>query len=510
MSRAVGAKDTDDRTNGTTARASRAHSGGEGSQSWLRRVLVLGLLAGLITPVLMMVFASSASARDGKDDDPDNYSLYQLASNANSYFSQENSPEGKSDPADRMTDDWREVTHNAATGGDMLGYADPKFSIGHIVGWLFAEISGSSQTVGYGTLTATDGGEDTDIYAGMLDYAHFGATNAGLGLDTMSSGIGGQIVGMIGGSLIWVLYALALATSMLFYLITQLLKIINPFLWFGQAVSAINTTFGEGMTRGNDAPAPLKGLANFVDTWYGMINSIAWEALVPLFIALTVTGLILFKKMDRGSAIKKLIVRIVYIGVGLPLIGSLYTGVLDKFDDSLLGQHSGPTRVVLSTYVDFESWAMNDRLGIPDAAEIAWDNGQRGRDDVGAHQRAGDQQAVARKHLRWHQRREEVNGRPVRVARGHGGRQPPGGRRRQRGFHDVPGSSATTSPATRSQPATSSPASRVRSPNSTWTPMTRRHGSSATTAATAMSTPSARTRMPNRPSTRCSPSATRV
>src|SRR5207248_8675870 len=185
------------------------------------------------------------------------------------------------------------------------------------------------------------------------DYALFGATNADLGLDTMSSGIGGQIVGMLGGSLIWVLYALALATSMLFSLIIQLLKIINPFLWFGQAVSAINTTFGEGMTRGNSAPAPLKGLANFVDTWYGMINSIAWEALVPLFIALTVIGLILFKKMDRGSAVKKLVVRIVYIGVGLPLIGSLYTGVLDKFDDSLLGQHSGPTRVVLSTYVDF-------------------------------------------------------------------------------------------------------------------------------------------------------------
>jgi hypothetical protein len=67
--------------------------------------------------------------------------------------------------------------------------------------------------------------------------------------------------------------------------------------------------------------------------------------------------------MDRGSAIKKLIIRVVFIGVGLPLLGSMYTGVLDKFDDSLLGQHAGPTRVVLSTYVDFEAWMMNDRLG---------------------------------------------------------------------------------------------------------------------------------------------------
>ncbi|SFQ68005.1 hypothetical protein SAMN05421854_1196 [Amycolatopsis rubida] len=55
---------------------------------------------------------------------------------------------------------------------------------------------------------------------------------------------------------------------------------------------------------------------------------------------------------------------------------------LDKFDDSLLGQHSGPTRVVLSTYVDFQSWAMNDHLGIPDAAQIAWDRGRANADSM--------------------------------------------------------------------------------------------------------------------------------
>ncbi|MFB7918952.1 hypothetical protein [Streptomyces sp. NPDC056061] len=327
----------------------------------------------LLAPLLMTAFASSASA---DDKERDNYSLYQLASNASMYFSQENSPEGSNDPAKRMTDQWRSVTSDPATGGDMLGYADSEFSLGNIVGWLFAEISGSSQTIGYGTLTATDSEEGTDIYAGMLDYAHYGAANADLGLDTMSSGIGGQILGMIGGSVIWVLYALSLAVGMLFYLTIQILKLINPFLWFGQAVSAINQTFGEGMTRGQDAPAALRGLSHFVNDWYGLINDIAWQALVPLFVGFLIIGLVLFKKMDRGSAVKKLIVRLVFLGAGLPLLGSMYTGVLDKFDDSLMGQHSGPTRVVLSTYVDFEAWAMKDRLGIPDAATIAWANGQ--------------------------------------------------------------------------------------------------------------------------------------
>ncbi|UJW28650.1 hypothetical protein L3Q67_25635 [Saccharothrix sp. AJ9571] len=383
MSRIAAPRDRED-TGIARGRRARSRSGAH-ARIVLARVLVLGLLAVLTVPLLATALAPATSAADDEDE-RDNYSLYQLASNASSYFSQENSPEGQADPADRMTEDWQKVTSSPATGGDMLGYADPEFSLGDVVGWLFAEMSGSSQTIGYGTLTAADGdGDGADIYAGMLDYAHFGATNADLGLDTMSSGIGGLIVSMIGGSGIWVLYALALAAGTLFYLIIQLLKLVNPFMWFYQAVSAVNETFGQGMVCATDSTGAetchtgggaLAGLQTWISDWYGVLTSIAWEVLVPLFLAFTVIALVLFKKMDRGAAIKKLVVRLVFIGVGLPLLGSLYTGVLDKFDDSLLGQHSGPTRVVLSTYVDFEAWAMRDRLGIPDAASIAWNNGQ--------------------------------------------------------------------------------------------------------------------------------------
>ncbi|QWF85923.1 hypothetical protein [Amycolatopsis sp. CA-230715] len=387
----------DDTTDGIATHGQRARPlPGRGIRARVRRVAVLGLLAAVLVPLLTTIFTSSAVADEDSDSsdkkkERENYSLYQLASNASTYFSEANSPKGETDPADRMTEDWRTVTSRPPSGGDMLGYADPEFSLGNVVGWLFAEISGSSQTISYDTLKATDGGKGTDIYAGMVDYAHFGATNADLGLDSMSSGIGGEIAGMISGSLIWLLYALALAVSMSFYLIIQMLKLVNPFSWFYQAVTSINGTFGDGMVCATDSAGAetchkgggaLAGLQNWISDWYGVLNSLAWQALVPIFLALTVVGLIMFKKMDRGSAIKKLVVRVLYIGLGLPLVGSLYTGVLDKFDDSLLGQHAGPTRVVLSTYVDFNAWAMNDRLGIPDAAQISWDNGQASTNSI--------------------------------------------------------------------------------------------------------------------------------
>lgn len=346
---------------------------GHGNGVARRGRLALGLLATLLVPVFMMATSSPASADDKKERD--NYSLYQMASNASSYFSEQNSPQNDKG----MHENWKPVTSSPASGGSMLGYADPEFSLGNIVGWFFAEVSGSSQTVTYETLAAKDD-KGNARYSGMLDYAHFGAANNDLGLDTMSSGIGGQIVSVIGGSIIWILYALALAVGTLFYVIIQFLKLINPFMWFYSAVAAVNPALAEGMTGGDRGGGALSGLQHWVSGWYGLLVDISWQALVPIFTGFLLIGLVMFKKMDRGSAIKKLIVRVVFIGVGLPLVGSMYSGVLGKFDDSVLGQHAGPTRVVLSTYVDFEAWMMNDRLGIPDQATVSWNGDQASPD----------------------------------------------------------------------------------------------------------------------------------
>jgi hypothetical protein len=87
----------------------------------LLRVLGLAVLAALVAPLLMTAFAPSAHADD--KEEPDNYSLYALSSNASTYFSQENAPKN-----DGLHENWDPITSNPATGGAMLGYADPEFS----------------------------------------------------------------------------------------------------------------------------------------------------------------------------------------------------------------------------------------------------------------------------------------------------------------------------------------------------------------------------------------------
>lgn len=349
----------------------------------LVRVLVVVLMALLIVPMVFSITPASA-AKD--DEEADNYSLYQLASNASSYFAQENSPVGKGD----LAKNWGEVTDSAADGGSMLGYADPDFSLGDAVGWAFNEVSGSSQSVRYETfVTPAEANSDAN-YSGMLDYAHFGAANNSLGLDSMSSGIGGSMLAMISGSIVWILYALALAISTTFWVVIQLLKLLNPFGWFYTGImsagdgSADSIDAQKEMALGMMDGAPqssqsiLGHIQIWVGSWYGLLNDMAWQLMVPLFVAVLIFSLVVLKKSNRGSLLKKLVIRLLFIGLGLPLIGSLYTSVLNQFDDSMFGQHSGPTRVVLSTYVDFEDWAMNQRLAIPENADISWSGQEAG------------------------------------------------------------------------------------------------------------------------------------
>ena len=337
----------------------------ERTESLLTRARTLtGVLLVALLSVLMVVALSPLAHAEDK---PQDYSLYHLASNASTYFSTSISPEKNGKGVDQQS--WGTIVNSPATAGSLLGYADTDSGS---LKWLFSAISGSSQTIKYDAL-------DSAHAPGMKDYAHFGAANQDLGLDKMysSAGFDGMIQAL-GGSLIWLAYAMAMGVSMMFWAFIQLLKLLNPFMWFGKAVSAINPTFGEGMTNGGnttltDDGGPLAGLVNWISTWYGTLSSLSWEVFVPLFIGFLLLGLVFFKKMDRGSAVKKLIVRVVFIGVGLPLIGSMYTGVLDKFDAGLFTQSAGPTKAVLSTYVDFNIWMTQDRLQVPANASITWD-----------------------------------------------------------------------------------------------------------------------------------------
>lgn len=331
------------------------------------RIIALAMML-MLTGVAALALSAPAKA----DGDPlPNYSFYKLSSSLAAFFSNAQSPDPDAVPI--KTEVWNSVLNDPGSAGSMLGYVDSDLSPD--LGFLMSAMSGSSSSFGYDTLvqsTRESGDGATSKTPGLLDYAHFGATLNGMGLDSMGTGLSLGFVAPLAGGLIMILYICTGAVDVLFSAVIGTLKILNPFKLFYAGVNVINPTFAEGMTGGTTAPGFLGGLSSWIGSWYVVLNSLSWAVIVPLFLGVVLLGLVLSKNMNRGSALKKLAIRVVFIGVGLPLVGSMYTGVLNTMGDATKSGTSGSTQVVLSTYVDFQNWAIKERLNVPATAVIAW------------------------------------------------------------------------------------------------------------------------------------------
>ena len=352
------------------ARAERRAAGSAGGRRWsAKRWVALSLLVIIPLIAIMGVFGGTAAHADSSSDDSMQFSFYKVASSTTAFFSTIQEPGN----TDSFSDKWEGVIKSPADAGSLLGYADPDFS--SVSGWLASKLSGSSDAIGYDTLLVSNGesGHSGAKYEGMADYAYFGAALKGMGLDSTSTGLSLGFMKWISGGIVMLLFILGGAVDFVFDGIVSVLGLLNPFKLFYVGVHAVSPGLADGMTGGNSDVGPLSGVASFIGGWYQTLNALSWNVMVPLFIAILIFSLFMFKKMDRGGAFKKIITRILFIGIGLPLLGSMYTGMINSMADASSSGNTGSARVVMSTYVDFENWVINSRLAVPAGATIQWD-----------------------------------------------------------------------------------------------------------------------------------------
>lgn len=357
-----------------------------------KRLTIWLILVGLVAS-LFAGFGGAAVAR--ADDKPKDYSLYNLASNASSYFSYQVSPENNGIGngllgTGGINGNWEPIISDPAAAGSLLGYADPEFSLLDAIGWFESKVTGQSQAVSYKSLENINQGNNQNSkkdFSGVAAYAHYGAALKDLGLDVTKDNFVISMIRGFTGILTLLFYTLAVGATMLMMLVVKVLKLLNVFGWFYEGVAKYNTEdavlnrdMADGMvgsTIGNGEDF-LYGLRTWVGSWYGALSSLSWTVIVPAFIAVALVGLLLFKPgspgKSRGAIIKKLVVRILFIGLGLPLIGGMYSATLNQLDGSFSGGSGGPTKVILNTFVDFEAWMNNERLKVPAGATIGWDS----------------------------------------------------------------------------------------------------------------------------------------
>ncbi|MEU3016587.1 hypothetical protein ABZ635_04220 [Nocardiopsis sp. NPDC007018] len=334
--------------------------------SFPRRLISWALL--LLLPLILLT--GSTGTAHANEDDIDGLSFYRLSSSLTALFSTAQEPDSAVNFDAGNAEGWSEILSNPASAGSMLGYADENYN--PISGWLNSRVAQSSDSVGYNTLLGVHEGDD-----GARNYALFGATLNGLGLDSTSTGLSIAFMNMFAGGIILFLYTAMAFLDLLWSWIISFLIFINPFKLFYWAVNGLNPQFADGMVGGEPPEGFLGEISQWFGEWYLVLVNISWTVMVPLFVATFLLGIMMFQKLNKGGVFKKLVIRLLFLVLGLPLLGSMYTGMLNAMEVATEGQTSGGTRVVLSTFVDFERWATDQRLRIPDQSHgvfIEWNH----------------------------------------------------------------------------------------------------------------------------------------
>lgn len=255
-----------------------------------------------------------------------------------------------------------------------------------ISGWITTKISMASYSHGYeqyfsiptGTIEA--GQKGSNFYHGVYVYTRYGRTLAAMGFDTTAGDSNFSMGRALSGAPIIITYMLSVAVPSLFHIVIEVLRALNPFSLFFSTITydkiGDKGTFTFGSSTGTftntnaDNNGALSDVADALRSLYTAVQDLSLYALIPLFMAFAIAGFLLFRKNQNGEyagrKIKMTVIRLAFIVMGMPLLGSVYTSVLENMSQKVSVGGSATSKMVLSTFIDFESWAANLRLAPPD------------------------------------------------------------------------------------------------------------------------------------------------
>lgn len=300
------------------------------------------------------------------DDPPEsiNQSLYAVSSSLTSYMNDVLSSSAKEDETVSNTHRLAAASTNYVGNiGAVLGYGDKDYGFNSFI---TGRQSKTSSVIDYSALLGVENGSHGSNQ--MYLYARYGYLLADLGLDSTSTRTAYGSPHMIPGVLMFLVYSLSQGISMVFSKIVELLMKLNPFQLFANA-STISAGLKSSMANSVTATVPTK-ILDFVADCYDKLSDLGF-VVFPLFLVLFIVSALWWKRgwnsrKDNNSGLwakaKLLALRLTFLCVGIPLLGSLYTSSLEYVNGYASDTVSSGTQMIATTFVDFKGWAQQYRL----------------------------------------------------------------------------------------------------------------------------------------------------
>ena len=253
------------------------------------------------------------------------------------------------------------------TAASLMGYTEQGF-----FGETFTIASRSINYDSYRNLKTDEGGANSDIYY----YCLYGYLLSDLGLDSTATA-STSMASMAMGVSTYCFYLLAMSISVGFGMVADLLKTFNPFDLFARAVNVTGLLNLPSYVASNTVLANNQ-FALTIENWYSALYNLSYYVAIPLFlVGIAVSFFLLRNAQAAKSKLKKFVIRLMFLVVGIPILGGLYTGVVHSLGNMNGIGTSAINRVICSTFVDFESWASQSRLAVPANADLSiTSNGQ--------------------------------------------------------------------------------------------------------------------------------------
>lgn len=323
-------------------------------------VICLSCAYGLTAKLDPTVNAVATAKRSATD-----YSWATMSSAAAQYFGWTTSPDGDHGTGVHVPDS------KTGFAGAFLGYLSGGEKESHYV---IAAIESDTVKYSYSTLNSLDQYmSDSENSLAWRDsakiYAGFGYALTSCGIDEPV--IVGQATDNkrnIIGPVVLIVFLLCMALPEFFKMVLTFLSVANPFKLFigsGSVLKSIVPTIaaGDGFDARDTAMQTamsnaLNTLSDAVTGLYNQLYSLSFFAVIPIMIALALFSWLVLRK-QFGSVFKNLGIRIVFIGLGVPLLLACYTAAIDSVKDFMIDTSLGtPISVVTSTFCDYGNWAL--------------------------------------------------------------------------------------------------------------------------------------------------------
>ena len=321
-------------------------------------VICLSCAYGLTVKLDPTVNAAATSKTSATD-----YSWATMSQAAAQYLGQTTSPDGTHGEGVNVP--------SSSTGfaGAFLGYLIPDNESNYSVASLE-----SANTVSYSYTTL-------DKFSSMFKsngdvWRDSAKVYAGFGYALTSAGVDEPVI--IGqtadskrniiGPIVLIIFLLCMALPKFFEMVLTFLSVANPFRLFLGAGSVLRSivpsiSTGAGFDNRNTAvesamSGALNTLADTVTGLYNALYNLSFAAVIPIMIALALFAWLVLRK-SASSVFKNLIIRVVFIGLGVPLMLACYTAAIDSVKDFTINTATGtPITVVTSTFCDYGTWVL--------------------------------------------------------------------------------------------------------------------------------------------------------